>query len=109
VSFGIFSTLYDLEIYLLNLRNIRGGGEGGFKAKISHVPDMFPEEFPIALQFYPICFVKCCTPRQGIPYFEIEPFILESIHSFFFFFLSDGQIKLARCQKRKIEYEMLLI
>ncbi len=30
-----------------------GGGAGGVKAKSSQVPDMFPEEFPIAPHFNP--------------------------------------------------------
>jgi hypothetical protein len=39
-----------------------GGGGGVVKTKSSQVPNMFPKEFQIAPQFYPICFVKCCPP-----------------------------------------------
>jgi len=36
------------------------GGGGVVKAKSSQVFDLFPEKFPIAPYFYPICFGKCC-------------------------------------------------
>jgi hypothetical protein len=39
--------------------------------------------------------------RGGTIYFKIEPFVLESLHSFIFF--SDGPIKLA-CRQNKIKY-----
>jgi hypothetical protein len=38
--------------------------------------------------------------RGGTIYFKIEPFVLESLHSFIFF--SDGPIKLA-CRQNKIK------
>jgi hypothetical protein len=38
----------------------------GVKSKSSQVLDMFPKEFPIAPQFSPICFGKCCTPFNYI-------------------------------------------
>jgi hypothetical protein len=86
-----------------------------FKAKSSQVPDMFLKEFPIALHLYPICFGKCCTPfthiggprgRKSILQ-NIYPSILGSLHSFFFF-LSDGPIKLAHCNKKEKEKKIEL-
>jgi hypothetical protein len=40
----------------------------GVKVKSSQVPDMFPQKMlPIAPQFYPICFGKCCPPFTYSP------------------------------------------
>ncbi len=66
-----------------------------------------PTSSPYHLTFIPYAFGKgfllsviYMGQRGGTIYFKIEPFVLESLHSFIFF--SDGPIKLA-CRQNKIK------
>jgi hypothetical protein len=45
------------------------------------------------------------SQRGGILYFNIEPFILESLHGFSF--LSDGPTQLAQSKLKKVESKLL--
>ncbi len=63
------------------------------------------KEFPITPHFYFMWFGKCCPPFTYIGgpkrrplYFKIEPFILGSLHCFFFFFGVMG--RLAHCKNK---------
>jgi hypothetical protein len=61
--------------------------------KSSQVPDMFPKEFPIVPHFGKCCppFTYIGGPKGGTWYFKIEPSVMRSLHSFFFFFGVMGQ------------------
>jgi hypothetical protein len=57
------ATFHAIYIYILVLYLMVG-----VKVKSSQVPDMFPQKMlPIAPQFYPICFGKCCPPFTYSP------------------------------------------
>ncbi len=71
------------------------------------VPNIFPNIFSIPLHFYPICLGKWCPPFTYIHGPKGRNCIVQNRafclgeSPLFFFFLSDGPIKLARRQKRK--------
>ncbi len=73
-----------------------------------HAPNMFPNVFPIAPHFYPICFGKYCHPFPCIDGPKEKNFkILQNIIikfwgvSIVLEISGDGPIKLASCQKKK--------
>jgi hypothetical protein len=79
----------------------------GVKSKNSQVSNMVPKEFPITLQFSPICFGKCCTLFNYILRPKGRNFVIQNrtLHfggaPNFFCFLNDGAIKLAHCKINK--------
>jgi hypothetical protein len=86
-----------------------------FPSSSHEVPNVFCNMFSITPHFYLVCFGKCCPPFTYIggskgrnPIHQNRTFNLgggggASIVSFF---LSDGPIKLARCQKKKSKIEI---
>ncbi len=72
---------------------------------VPQVPNVFPNMFFIAPNFFPICFGKCCPPFTYIGAPKGINSILQNRTFYFgeppyFHFFSDGRIKSARCKKK---------
>ncbi len=72
---------------------------------VPQVPNVFPNMFFIAPNFFPICFGKCCPPFTYIGAPKGINSILQNRTFYFgepqyFHFFSDGRINSARCKKK---------
>jgi hypothetical protein len=87
----------------------RGGGGVGWGGVVGG------QEFPIAHHFYPICFGKCYSPftyihgpKEGTPYFKIEPSILVRLRRIFFWVIGQSNWLIAKKTKLNLEAPHLI-
>jgi len=104
ISQVVFGVESGQSIFLPSLSFFSWGGRREFKAKSSHVPDMFKvyQRVPsqLHLTFIPFALANVVLlSREGYLYFKIGCYILGSLYNFIFW--GDGPIKLDHCSRKK--------